>query len=250
MEYLPLGNLETLERITYEESLAVLCQSLDALTSVHELGIVHRDIKPENILVQSRNPLQIKLSDFGLSKATADLQTFCGTHLYAAPEIYTTRRGIYYTKSCDIWSLGVVVYKYAYGPLPKFHKDKVGLRWCQRIIKQLHDWDSDDLVDLLSSAMLIIEPESRLSARTCWEHALQLSRNRCLTPTQASYNASHLSNGNLALTPSFRAKEFDSALDQGVSPYLILLIDQGLIILYRTSYLSVKGLLRIQIVTF
>lgn len=78
MEYLPLENLETLERVTYEESLAALCQSLDALISAHEHDIVHRDIKPENILVQSRNPLQIRLSDFGLSKVAVDLQTFCG----------------------------------------------------------------------------------------------------------------------------------------------------------------------------
>lgn len=67
-----------------------------------------------------------------------------------------------------------------------------GLRWCQRIAKQLHDWDSDGLIDLLSSAMLIIEPESRRSARTCWEHASELSRNRFVTPTQASYDASDL----------------------------------------------------------
>ncbi|PQE09037.1 CAMK family kinase protein [Rutstroemia sp. NJR-2017a BBW] len=86
-----------------QESLTILCQSLDALNSVHEDGTVHRDIKPENILVHSRIPLHIKLSVFGLSKVTADLQTFCGTHLYAAPEIYTTPRGTYYTNACDIW---------------------------------------------------------------------------------------------------------------------------------------------------
>ena len=145
--------------------MTILCQSLDALTSVHENGIVHRDIKPENILVQSRNPLHIKFADFGLSKATADLKTFCGTHLYAAPEIYTTPRGTYYKKACDIWSLGVVVFKYAYGALPK-SKSK-GLRWCRKIIKQVNDRDSDGLIDFLSAAMLVIEPNRRLPAREC-----------------------------------------------------------------------------------
>jgi serine/threonine protein kinase len=193
IEYLPLGNLQDQDAqqpITDQESLTILCQSLDALTSVHGEDIVHRDIKPENILVQSREPLHIKLSDFGLSKATTSLQTFCGTHLYAAPEIYTTPRDTYYTKACDIWSLGVVVFEYAYGPLPKLNNRDVGLRWCKKITKQVNDWDSDPLLDFLSTAMLVIEPDGRLPARECWEQALQLSapsQSRCSTPRQASY---------------------------------------------------------------
>ena len=129
LEYLPLRNLEhkhTQQPFSYQESLTILCQSLDALTSIYEDGIVHRDIKPENILVQSRNPLYIKFADFGVLKATTDLETFCGSSLYVAPEIFTNRRGTYYTKACDIWSLGVVIYKY-YGSLPKFDKEDEGL---------------------------------------------------------------------------------------------------------------------------
>ncbi|KUJ14044.1 uncharacterized protein LY89DRAFT_672304 [Mollisia scopiformis] len=178
---------------TYQESLIILCQSLDALTSVHEDGTIHQNIKPENILVQSRSPLHIKLADFSLAKATASLQTFCGTHLYAAPKIYTTPRGTYYTKACDIWSLGVVIFKYAYGPLPEWDNKDVGLRWCKKIINLVNDWDSDPLVDFLSTAIVVMKPDGRLLAKKCWKQALQLSapfQNRCPTPTQASYSAS------------------------------------------------------------
>lgn len=191
LEYLPLGNLEDqhMKRpITDRESLTLLCQSLGALASVHDANIAHRDIKPQNILLKSRDPLHIKLSDFGLSKATSDLQTFCGTHLYAAPEIYGRCR---YTNACDIWSLGVVVFQYAYGPLPNVKNGDVGLRWCNKIIKRLQDWDSDPLIDFLSTTMLIKDAGKRLSARGCWMQALQLdapSNSRCPTPIQASYN--------------------------------------------------------------
>ena len=245
IEYLPLGSLDKLGRVTYEESLAVLCQSLDALTSVHEHGIVHRDITPANILIQSRNPLQIKLSDFGLSKATIDLHTLCGTPRYKAPEMYTTRPGEYYTQACDIWSLGVVVYELAYGPFSDHDTGLKGLYWCRRIIKRLHDRDLNDFIDLLSSAMLIIQPGRRCSARACWKRALQLSPNRGVAPTQASYDASE---EKLAETTSFRAQKSDSALNQGVSPDLIGPDDQGLILLYRTTYLSFRSPFRIGVI--
>ena len=169
--------------------MTILCQSLDALTSVHEDGIVHRDIKPENILVRSRNPLHVKLSDFGLSKATADLKTFCGTHTYAAPEIYRKPPATYYTKACDIWSLGVVVFNYGFGFLSDIDEIGKGLPWCREIIKWAEDWEFDILINLLLTAMLTIDPKKRLPARKCWEQALQLSvqsQSRCATPTQTS----------------------------------------------------------------
>ncbi|KAL9013439.1 MAG: hypothetical protein Q9173_001866 [Seirophora scorigena] len=215
LEYLPLGNLKAQQGITDTESLTILCQSLDALTSVHEDGIAHRDVKPENILVLSRYPLQIKLSDFGLSKASLDLQTFCGTHEYAAPEIYRTGQPTYYTKACDIWSIGVVVFEYAYGPLPRLRKNDRGLPWCQKIVDVLHDWDSDDLVDLLSSAMLIIEPGSRRCARACWDQALQISWNRCGTPTAASCDSNYLASGRLSPIPLHCDRRGGATLTQG-----------------------------------
>ncbi len=130
LEYLQLGNLEDQHKqqsITDQESFIILCQSLDALTFVHEDEIVHRDIKSENILVKSRSSLHIKLSDFDLSKTIVDLKTFCGTHLYAASEIYTNHRSTYYTKACDVWSLGVIVLKYAYEPLSDIRETDIEL---------------------------------------------------------------------------------------------------------------------------
>ena len=35
---------------------------------MHSRGIVHRDLKPENLLLASRYPLIVKVSDFGLAK--------------------------------------------------------------------------------------------------------------------------------------------------------------------------------------
>ena len=171
--------------------MTILHQSLLALTYLHEQkpSIVHREIKPQNILVQSRDPLQVKLADFGLSKAGDYLSTLCGTHTYLAPEIaryYGSNRpeGVKYGNAVDIWSLGVVIFEYAYDlPHPG---SGAGLPWCEEIISALDDWDSDGLIDLLST-MIFMDPKLRKPARECLRRASQLHvPGCCLTPTPAS----------------------------------------------------------------
>ncbi|OHT09241.1 carbon catabolite derepressing protein kinase [Tritrichomonas foetus] len=62
---------------------------------------------------------EIKIIDFGLSHTlTSDmpnLMTQCGTPGYAAPEMII---GQPYTKSADIWSLGITLYAMVVGELP------------------------------------------------------------------------------------------------------------------------------------
>ncbi|KAJ2943363.1 hypothetical protein O0L34_g12171 [Tuta absoluta] len=83
-----------------------------AVRHLHDTDIAHRDIKPENLLYTSADPNAVlKLTDFGFAKETlaiADsLQTPCYTPYYVAPEVLGPEK---YDKSCDIWSLGVVMY--------------------------------------------------------------------------------------------------------------------------------------------
>ena len=186
MPYLPLGNLEDLHNessITVEETLALLFQGLNALQYLHLRGVAHRDLKPENILVESRYPLSIKLADFGLANDRSVLRTACGTRKYAAPELHLGDDELHpwneYTVSVDLWSLGVIILQYAYG-LPEAlrqrrgqHKNlqsrvqEWGVTWCRRIVDYANDWKSDDLIDLLTTGMIRIAPEERLSARAC-----------------------------------------------------------------------------------
>jgi serine/threonine protein kinase len=184
--------------------------------------IVHRDIKPANMLVHSRDPLHIKLSDFGLSRVSKDLTTCCGTALYLAPEVYKSEK---YTPVVDIWSLGVVVFQFAYG-LPTCDVYS-GRRWCRRIIEEVNDWDSEDLVDFLSTAMLVMDPKARRSAQDCYQEALRLpvpSQGRCLTPTPTSYAEGY------APTVVYDPPEeqgFNQPVSSNVSTQALLLPSQG-----------------------
>lgn len=79
-------------------------------------------LKPENILIDRDG--YAKLTDFGLSKdnlmGDALANSFCGTAEYLAPEVIN-KKG--YTKACDWWSFGCVVYEMLTA-IPPFYSKK------------------------------------------------------------------------------------------------------------------------------
>lgn len=90
-------------------------QILEGVQYLHARNIVHRDIKPENVLCVGKTwPLEVKLTDFGLSNFLKDggaddamLLSHVGTSYYIAPEI-VGKGG--YGPAVDIWASGVVLY--------------------------------------------------------------------------------------------------------------------------------------------
>lgn len=93
------------------EAAQIMHEICVAVKYLHDLDIAHRDLKPENLLYTSPAPNAIlKLTDFGFAKETFikdTLQTPCYTPYYVAPEVLGPEK---YDKSCDIWSLGVIMY--------------------------------------------------------------------------------------------------------------------------------------------
>jgi serine/threonine protein kinase len=95
---------------TKSEYCLGICRGLKYL---HLQNVIHRDLKPQNILLDAH--WIAKIADFGLSKdvdasASARMTTgSVGTPLYVAPEI--TLGEEHYTYSCDIFSLGLVLYE-------------------------------------------------------------------------------------------------------------------------------------------
>ena len=107
--------LESLSERTRKVSLSqddVISLGIDICTALEvcgEYGIIHRDIKPDNIFINSHG--DYKLGDFGIARQLEKTATFMskkGTYNYMAPEVY---KGEKYGATCDIYSLGLVMYR-------------------------------------------------------------------------------------------------------------------------------------------
>ncbi|KAM0807385.1 putative Kinase-like protein [Seiridium cardinale] len=89
-----------------------MCRALEYRHT--KLNVTHRDVKPANIMVFKKNPLLVKLGDFGMSSADTLVTKFSSSY-YTAPEIRSNEHA-QYTDKCDIWSLGVTIVVLLWGP--------------------------------------------------------------------------------------------------------------------------------------
>ena len=121
-EYIPGDTLAFLlsgSNLSRTETRDILMGLCDALTVLHENGIVHRDIKPENIIIRGDQPVLIDFDAARLYKAAGSRDTHVlGTTGFAAPEQY----GISQTDNrADIYAMGVLLNLMLTGQHPSVH---------------------------------------------------------------------------------------------------------------------------------
>ena len=82
-----------------------------------QMHVLHRDCKPENIVMCSNG--YIKLTDFGVAKALADVDkcySTSGTHGYIAPEVYASPH--LHGRTADWFAAGVTLHEMLTGHRP------------------------------------------------------------------------------------------------------------------------------------
>jgi len=105
--------------VSEQDAKIIVFKILVVLIYLHHFGIVHRDLKTENILVRNKDdPLDIMVSDFGLSKYSGPQEMMLkkvGTIAYVAPEVLLENG---YSYKVDLWSLGCIMHLLLRGYLP------------------------------------------------------------------------------------------------------------------------------------
>ena len=124
MEIMDVGSVWDLmvngrNKISINDAIPIMIQSLEGLAFAHKKEFVHRDIKPPNILLSGEQGKWIaKISDFGLAKnftkagmtkrTITITGSFCGSPPYMAPEHITNYR--YVNPVTDIFEIAATFY--------------------------------------------------------------------------------------------------------------------------------------------
>lgn len=168
LEYNPKGLSEAVAKKYF-------WQMAYAVHYLHCRKIVHRDLKPENFMFKKRDGDELKLIDFGLAQSFSKkdkMKTICGSPYYLAPEILNQK----YTKKCDVWSLGVMLFELLTGELPFFSDNNNELfrimqtgRYDKSLIMDNPKNFSEECKELLER-MIVVGEKSRFDLTQVLEH--------------------------------------------------------------------------------
>ena len=157
--------LETKKGFSEDEIKKIFLQLNKALKIMYEKNIIHRDLKPENIFIKytslNKEDFIVKLGDFGASREylKKKYSTRIGTKDYMAPEITYSGGKDYDPTKCDLWSIGVIIYKLKFNEIPSsFILGKIPGKF-----------DDENLNDLMKK-LIVPDKEKRIDWKGYFEH--------------------------------------------------------------------------------
>ncbi|XP_061583619.1 MAP kinase-activated protein kinase 2 [Cololabis saira] len=166
------------QAFTEKEASDIMKSIGEAIQFLHSVNIAHRDVKPENLLYSTKRPnALLKLTDFGFAKETTNnsLDTPCYTPYYVAPEVLGPEK---YDKSCDMWSLGVIMYILlcGYPPFYSNHGLAISPGMKKRIRMGQYEFPNPEWSDVSEEAKQLImtllktEPTERMTIMEFMNH--------------------------------------------------------------------------------
>ncbi|XP_067395612.1 MAP kinase-activated protein kinase 5 isoform X3 [Emydura macquarii macquarii] len=149
---------------TEKQASQVTKQIALALQHCHSLNIAHRDLKPENLLFKD-NSLVLEAQRRHQKEKSGIIPT--------SPTPYT------YNKSCDLWSLGVIIYMMLCGYPPfysKHHSRTIPKDMRKKIMTGSFEFPEEEWSQISEMAkdivrkLLKVKPEERLTIEGVLDH--------------------------------------------------------------------------------
>ncbi|CAM9768528.1 unnamed protein product, partial [Heterosigma akashiwo] len=145
------------------------------LRAIWSANLLHRDLKPQNLLLTHYDDdarALLKIADFGFVRQLEEgalAETQCGSPLYMAPEILD---GKSYHATCDLWSVGVILFQMLTGSPPYKGKNALDLRRNigGRVIVPRDVQLSKDAISLLKR-LLVPDPLRRAGYEEFFAHS-------------------------------------------------------------------------------
>ena len=166
----------------YQKYFIKIVRSIaNAIKVLNDKKVIHRDIKPNNFFLKKIDPLNeeadiednciIKLGDFGSSiKREENDNLQIGTLLYLPPEIIQNED---YDEKCDMWSLGMTLYKIYNNFTPYGNEKDIDFELIQDKIYSdnfIYKFTDIPTLDVLFKKLLVINPKERMSHEEFYEY--------------------------------------------------------------------------------
>jgi CheY-like chemotaxis protein len=108
---------------TERRALSIMLDIARALAYIESEGLIHRDVKPANIFESTAadDAVTAKLADFGLSRATEDLDRTAEGHVLGTPHYISPEQAMgnkQLDTRCDLYSLAATVFHLLTGHPP------------------------------------------------------------------------------------------------------------------------------------
>ncbi len=152
----------------------ILQQLLEAIETVHDMGLLHRDISPDNIIIEKDgSPVLI---DFGAARADASRHTRAVSSFLVVKDGYSPQEfyvaGSAQSPSADLYALGATFYHLLTGRAPVNSQTRMmdiasnRPDPCEPLEGRIPGYD-DDFLRAIDQAM-IIHPDERMQSAAKW----------------------------------------------------------------------------------